>query len=291
MKSSTKMLALASGFGNGLLEATCSGAGSAEKGCSPSLQEVGARCVAGKKKEEDKKPDLRFTTEEKLELMSTLEQIVPVSQVDWDAVENDFNFNFPHRERTAAGLCRFFNGCAKTKAPTGDPNIPVWVRKAKDIQEAIINRSDAAIDLDDDDMGSEGLASMMNRRPEQEVGGVARGVSRGADGGEDDDEEDYDYNFNKKPAAKPRGKNKAEETNTTAKAKRKNATKTEESNQILQAVLMSDKMNREAAEQRRLDEAARDKRNEQKELRCERKSDKRLELMLGLMTGVMSQHS
>jgi len=47
MKSSTKMSALASGFGNGLLEATCSGAGSAEKGRSPSSQEVGARCVAG----------------------------------------------------------------------------------------------------------------------------------------------------------------------------------------------------------------------------------------------------
>jgi len=47
MKSSTKMSALASGFGNGLLEATCSGAGSAEKGRSSSSQEVGARCVAG----------------------------------------------------------------------------------------------------------------------------------------------------------------------------------------------------------------------------------------------------
>jgi len=47
MKSSTKMSVLASGFGNGLLEATCSGAGSAEKGHSSSLQEVGSGCVAG----------------------------------------------------------------------------------------------------------------------------------------------------------------------------------------------------------------------------------------------------
>jgi len=36
---------------------------------------------APKKKEEDEKPDLRFTTEEKLELMSISEQIRPVSQV------------------------------------------------------------------------------------------------------------------------------------------------------------------------------------------------------------------
>jgi len=47
MKSSTKMPTLANGFSNGLLEATCSGAGSPEKGCSPSSQEVGTRCVAG----------------------------------------------------------------------------------------------------------------------------------------------------------------------------------------------------------------------------------------------------
>jgi len=45
MKSSKKMSALASGFGNGLLEATCSGARSAEKGRSSSSQEVGSCCV------------------------------------------------------------------------------------------------------------------------------------------------------------------------------------------------------------------------------------------------------
>jgi len=122
-------------------------------------------------------------------------------------VENDFNFNFPGRERTTAALRWFFNGRAKKKAPTGDPNIPVWVRKAKDIQETIINKSDVVIDLDDNETGIEGLTSLMNRHAEREV---TRGVAGGADGGEeDDDDEDYDYNFIKKPVAKPSGKNKA----------------------------------------------------------------------------------
>jgi len=78
----------------------------------------------------EKKPNLRFTEAEKMELMSILEQIVPVSQIDWESVESDFNFNFPDRERTKDALRCFFNSCVKKKSPTGDPKIPAWICKA-----------------------------------------------------------------------------------------------------------------------------------------------------------------
>jgi len=97
-----------------------------------------------------------------------LNRFAPVSQVDWDLVEADFNFNFPDRKRTVAALRRFFNGWVKKKHPAGNPNIPEWVRMAKDIQEAIISKSDAGVEIDDDDMGLEEVSGLMNRRPVEE---------------------------------------------------------------------------------------------------------------------------
>jgi len=232
-----------------------------------------------KKGSGDKKEDLRFTEQEKLEFMSIMEQIVPVSQVDWDMVEADFNFNFPERERTVAALRRFFNGCVKKKCPTGDPNIPKWVKMAKQINEAIISKSDAVVEIDDDDMGLEEVAGLIGRRPAEEWVDGARAREATNEAKKDDMDEKE-----KKPAAtvKPVG--------SAVTNKRKASTKTDETSQILQAILMSDKMNREAAEQRRLDEKAREERQERKDRRREKKSDKRMEMMFGLMAGVMSSY-
>ena len=257
-----------------------------KNGTSSNNNEETNKKPAPKKKAppKEKKEDMRFAEAEKMELMSILEQIVPVSQVDWESVESDYNFNFPERERTKDSLRRFFNGCVKKKSPTGNPNIPAWIRKAKEIQEAIINKSDAVIDLDDDDDDLQGLSNMLNRRPQPEWSDGARARELEAEGKQQDNGDDDDDDDDNKPAARPFSADKID----SGKGKRKHNAKTDETNQILQAIMMSDELNREAAEQRRKEERERDKRIERSERRRERKSDKRLELMLGLMTGVMA---
>jgi len=70
----------------------------------------------------------------------------------------------PPKKRRAA-LRRFFNTCVKRKSPTCNPNIPKWIREAKNIQNQIIQKSDAiAFDVDDDNDDPEGLIQLMNRR-------------------------------------------------------------------------------------------------------------------------------
>lgn len=236
-----------------------------------------------KDEDDDEKKDMRFTEAEKLELMSILDQIIPVSQVDWEAVEHDFNEFFPERPRTMSALRRFFNTCVKKKSPTGNPNIPAWIRQAKNIQEQIIQKSDAvAFDVDaDEDNDPEGLIQLMNRRPNAELdehSACALQVRH--------EETDASGKKTVRVTTKPAPTNADA---FVAKAKKKAPANTESSD-ILKAILMSDKLNREAAERRQQEQLEREKKQEKKERRREKKENKRLDIMLGFMTGVMAQY-
>lgn len=82
------------------------------------------------------------------------------------------------------------------------------------------------INLDDKDASLANAINLMNRHPAAKW--------KDEDNNDDDDDDDGD----KKPAVRPNVNEPP-----TKSTKRKKVTQTEESNQILQAILMSDKMN------------------------------------------------
>ena len=89
----------------------------------------------GKKQPKRKKNEgcttARFATQELEDLMDGIEQILPVGANQSEQVESGHNVHCPDRMRTLDNPRRQFNRQCKKKAPTGDPNIPSHVRKAK----------------------------------------------------------------------------------------------------------------------------------------------------------------
>jgi len=107
---------------------------------------------AGTKRNQEKKEDMRLTKQEKLDLLDIMENVLPIGQVEWEQVEREFNDMHPKRPRLVTDIRRFFNDAHKKKVPTGDPNIPEWVRRAKEVHRGAILKSDAAgTDGDEDD--------------------------------------------------------------------------------------------------------------------------------------------
>ncbi len=60
-------------------------------------------------------------------LVETIEEIVPISHINWESVRDQHNKNFSEQNRTTDSLRRKFQWMAKLKIPTGDPNVPLQI--------------------------------------------------------------------------------------------------------------------------------------------------------------------
>ena len=77
-----------------------------------------------------------------------MEQYIPLSRTQWDAIQRLNEGKFPDRERTVESLRRKFSDLHRTSVPSGDPNIPMTVLRAKAIREKIKERADIGGDSD-----------------------------------------------------------------------------------------------------------------------------------------------
>jgi hypothetical protein len=66
-------------------------------------------------------------------LLEVVKVIIPIGNPDWDKILNKHASHYPTKDRTAKSLKRKFQELACTKIPTGDPNMPPHIRKAKHI--------------------------------------------------------------------------------------------------------------------------------------------------------------
>jgi hypothetical protein len=64
-----------------------------------------------------------------------MENILPMGKVEWDKLAERYNKRFPSRPRKMVNLRNQFNTYAKAKPPTGDPDCPPLVSRAKRIVE------------------------------------------------------------------------------------------------------------------------------------------------------------
>ncbi len=89
-------------------------------------------------------------------LIEIVDEILPVTTTEWDTVaERHYTF-FPEFSRTGESLKRKFNSIAKRSGPSGDPNCPPYVRKAKAVKKKIIEKTDGSTGSNH---GNEGFGS------------------------------------------------------------------------------------------------------------------------------------
>jgi hypothetical protein len=93
----------------------------------------------------------QYTEEETDLLLDILDEILPVGALDWIQVRNKFNDHVTEkRKRTKEALQRKFNGMHQTKVPTGDPNMPHEIWRAKSIADKVLEKSNAQVLVDGD---------------------------------------------------------------------------------------------------------------------------------------------
>ena len=88
-------------------------------------------------------------------LLDLLEDLKPACSDEWDIVTQEYNKQFPGRERDRDSLRRKFNTLHNKKVPTGNPTMPEDVERAKMVIGLICAKVDAGGDVDEDDLGIE----------------------------------------------------------------------------------------------------------------------------------------
>jgi hypothetical protein len=86
----------------------------------------------------------QFRAEELDDLMDFVESFLPISAQNWQAVANIHLENYCREARTAESLRRKFQEISRRTEPTGDPNCPPYVIKAKQINRQLVQIIDAS---------------------------------------------------------------------------------------------------------------------------------------------------
>ena len=88
------------------------------------------------------KRGLGFAIDEVNGLLDVIEELLPIGPHEWDTVEREHALRFPDKDRNKEGLKRKFTTLYLTKLPTGEPNCPPEVRRAKRIYEELKKTSE-----------------------------------------------------------------------------------------------------------------------------------------------------
>eukprot|EP00957_Ditylum_brightwellii_P150410 11453726-Ditylum_brightwellii.AAC.2 len=81
-----------------------------------------------------KKTDRRgvaYTVAKKIYLVTNIRLVEPISNRGWEMVHSMHHTVYAHKNQTVESLSWCFTNLYYTKAPSGDPSIPIEVREAK----------------------------------------------------------------------------------------------------------------------------------------------------------------
>lgn len=139
---------------------------------------------AGRKKKKNAKTDAsytsaKFSTDELRVLMDLIGEILPTGNPCWERLEAECNAQFPTRRRLHENLRKQCDKHANTKTPTGNPNIPWYVREAKRLRDETYRKSQAitlgVLDDDEDDTEDEGLINQIVGPPCNQLAALEEG--------------------------------------------------------------------------------------------------------------------
>jgi hypothetical protein len=85
-----------------------------------------------------------YTTHEINALLDLLAEHLPLSAIEWKRVVEEHKVNFPAEDRSLESIKRKFQDLYRVKAPSGAPDIPPEVYRAKEIQKARDERTHAS---------------------------------------------------------------------------------------------------------------------------------------------------
>ena len=86
--------------------------------------------------------NLNYSQEETTAFLNLIEKHLPIGSEEWEVVASEHKENFPVQNRTDDSLKRKFASFYRSKVPTGDPNCPPHVRRAKHLRYQIKERSE-----------------------------------------------------------------------------------------------------------------------------------------------------
>jgi hypothetical protein len=90
------------------------------------------------------KRGIGFTVQEVDVLLSAIERFLPIGPYEWDRVLAEHESHFPEAGRTKESLKRKFTVLCKARHPTGDPDIPADVLRAKKAYEEITKKAEVS---------------------------------------------------------------------------------------------------------------------------------------------------
>ena len=83
-----------------------------------------------------------YSVEEVLHFLNLMEEILPIGSQEWDQLLQLHLVDFPTTGRTVDSLRRKYASLHRKKIPTGDPECPVEVKKAKRVKRLIGIKAD-----------------------------------------------------------------------------------------------------------------------------------------------------
>lgn len=85
-----------------------------------------------------------FTRDEIDSLLDSVEEVMPLGMDEWTIVERRHSAKYPERNRTKESLCRKFQQLYLTKQPTGSPDCPQEIRRAKELMNVIREKAEVS---------------------------------------------------------------------------------------------------------------------------------------------------
>ena len=110
----------------------------------------------------------KFNDDEVMIALDFIEEILPISGLEWDSVTSMHAERFQDLDRTKESIKRKFSSLYHSRIPTGDPECPITVLRAKRIQRSIEERSDAVEEVAEEELGFEEEATAATESGENE---------------------------------------------------------------------------------------------------------------------------
>ena len=98
--------------------------------------------------------------------MDLVESFLPISEQNWQAIADVHLENYCREARTAESLRRKFQEISRRAGPTGDPNCPPYVIKAKQINRQLVQMIDASSGGSEAERSDDGLSDASDSEDE-----------------------------------------------------------------------------------------------------------------------------
>ncbi len=130
------------------------------------------------------KRGFKFTIHELESLVKAIEELVSISNTEWERVWDRHIALYPQQDRTIKSLKRKFQEMARAKIKTGDPNMLPHIRGAKQAYYAIVKNRNGSMGGGSDDSFFEERDDNSNLDEEESEDGGGEWGEVGGKGGD-----------------------------------------------------------------------------------------------------------